>query len=113
MPLDYNLASLILPIEILPYFKLIQVVKQAERIDLYLDECNTPPKQPYTYLSKGFSDERTIQDFPLRGKAVFLHVRKRKWQEIETGHIVTNSYELAHQGTHLTSEFASFLKAAH
>ena len=58
-------------------------------------------------------NERIIQDFPLRGRAVFLHVRKRKWQERETGHIVTNSYDLTHQGTHLTYEFASFLKEAH
>jgi transposase len=113
MPLDYDLASLILPLEILPYFEVIRVIKHEQRIDLYLDERNNPPKQPYTYLSKGFTDERIIQDFPLRGRAVFLHVRKRKWQERETGHIVTNSYELAHQGTHLTYEFASFLKATY
>lgn len=113
MPLDYDLASLILPLEILPYFEVTRVIKHEQRIDLYLDECNNLPKQPYTYFSKGFTEERTIQDFPLRGKAVFFHVRKRKWQEKETGHIVTNSYDLAHQGTHLSYEFASFLKAAH
>lgn len=113
MPLDYDLASLILPMEILPYFEVAHIVKQEERIDLYLDERNHPPKHPNTYLSKGFTDERIIQDFPLRGRAVFLHVRKRKWQERETGHIVTNSYDLTHQGTHLTYEFASFLKATH
>lgn len=33
-----------------------------------------------------------------------------QWQERETGHIVTNSYDLTHQGTHFTYEFASFLK---
>ncbi len=113
MPLDYDLASLILPMEILPYFEVVQIVKQEEKIDLYLDERNHPPKHPNTYLSKGFTDERIIQDFPLRGKAVFLHIRKRKWQERETGHIITNSYDLTHQGTHLTYEFASFLKEAH
>lgn len=79
MPLDYDLASLILPIELLPYFEVVRVDKHEERIDLFLDECNNPPKQPYTYLSKGFTDERLIQDFPLRGRAVFLHVRKRKY----------------------------------
>jgi hypothetical protein len=110
MPLDYDLTSLILPLEILPYFEIIRVIKHEERIDIYIDERNNPPRTPYTHSSKGFTDERTIQDFPLRGKAVILHVRKRKWQEKETGNIVTNSYELTHQGTHLTHEFASFLK---
>ncbi len=62
MPLDYDLASLILPMEILPYFEVVQIVKQEEKIDLYLDERNHPPKHPNTYLSKGFTDERIIQD---------------------------------------------------
>jgi len=113
MPLDYDLASLILPLEILPFFEVVRVIKLEERIDLFLDECNNPPKRAFTYFSKGFTDERIIQDFPLRGRAVFLHVRKRKWQERGTGHIVTNSYDLTHQGTHLTYEFASFLKEAY
>ena len=113
MPLDYDLASLILTLEILPFFEVVRVTKLEERIDLFLDECNNPPKRAFTYFSKGFTDERIIQDFPLRGRAVFLHVRKRKWQERGTGHIVTNSYDLTHQGTHLTYEFASFLKEAY
>ena len=27
----------------------------------------------------GFTDEKVIQDFPLRGKPVYLHVRRRRW----------------------------------
>nr|WP_303023908.1 transposase family protein [Duncaniella muris] len=27
----------------------------------------------------GFGDYRTIQDYPIRGRATYLHVRKRKW----------------------------------
>lgn len=113
MPVDYELASLILPEEILPYFDVVRVIKTVERIDLFLDENNNPPNQPHTYISKGFCDEHTIQDFPLRGRAVYLHVRKRKWMEKETGNIVSNSYDLSHKGTHLTHEFASFLKGTY
>ena len=99
---------MILPLEILPYFEVVRVLKLEERTDLFHDECNNPPKRPFTYFSKGFTDERIIQDFPLRGRAVFFHVRKRKWKEREIVNIATNSYDLAHQGTHLTYEFASF-----
>lgn len=113
MSLDYDLISLILPIELLPYFEVTSVIKHEHRIDLYLDERNNPPRQPNTYFSKGFTEERIIQDFPLRDRAVFLHVRKRKWQERDTGRIVTNSYDLVHQGTHFSYEFASFLKGTH
>jgi transposase len=51
-----------------------------------------------------------IQDFPIRGHAVYLHIRRRKWLEKETGRIVMTIIDLSHEGTGLTEEFASFLK---
>ena len=50
-----------------------------------------------------------MQDFPVRGKAVYL-VRRRKWFEKETGKIVTSIIEFTHDSTPLTHEFAVFLK---
>jgi hypothetical protein len=35
MPLDYDLASLILPIEIIPYFEVVRVIKVEERIVVF------------------------------------------------------------------------------
>ena len=38
-----------------------------------------------TVISHGFTDEKVIQNFPLRGKPVYLHVRRRRWYGKATG----------------------------
>jgi hypothetical protein len=64
-----------------------------------------------TVSSYGFTSERVIQDFPLRGKAVYLHVRRRKWRDSSNGDIFTYSYDdLTAEGSKLSPEFVSFLK---
>ncbi len=60
-----------------------------------------------------FTDEGVIQDFPIRGKAVYLHVRRRRWRDTEDGSIFTYDCELAEEGTRLTPEFVAFLKGTH
>ena len=107
-----NIAELLLPPDVLDHFEVVSIeeTKSLKQVDIYLDELYQPPSSEYTYLSKGFTEERIMQDFPVRGKAVYLHVRRRKWLEKETGKIVTSIIELTHDGTQLTHEFAVFLK---
>lgn len=76
------LLDLILPREIVDHFEVVNVTSTSARIDLYLDERNIPPRayRGQRVQSRGFTGTSTIQDFPLRGRAVYLHVRRRKWQ---------------------------------
>jgi len=61
----------------------------------------------------GFTEERVIQDFPIRGHAVYLHVQRRKWTDRSTGEIFSYVYDdLTEEGTRLTPEFVAFLKDA-
>ncbi|GET28690.1 hypothetical protein [Prolixibacter sp. SD074] len=60
--------------------------------------------------SKGFHAEVVIQDFPIRKKATFLHVRRRKWLVEATGELVSKSWDLTAKGTRYTKSFADFLK---
>lgn len=52
----------------------------------------------------------TIEDFPLRGKPVLLHIKRRRWTLINNGAIIKRDWSLVANGTRITSEFASFLK---
>ncbi|WP_428221982.1 ISAon1 family transposase N-terminal region protein [Gaoshiqia sediminis] len=54
-------------------------------IDVYLDEMNVaPPAYKHVKLSStGFHAPVTVQ--PIRGRAVFLRIRRRKWKVEETG----------------------------
>lgn len=110
-----SLTELILPKGLLDYFKVtsLEVDPDETKIDIYLEELSSPPISDYTYCSKGFTEAHTIQDFPIRGKAVFLHVKRRKWLEKETNKIITTKIPLTHIGTQLTQEFAAFLKGTH
>jgi transposase len=64
-------------------------------------------------LLRVFYKEITIQDFPIRGKQVYLHVKRRRWQDNSMGSMVTRDWDLVAKGTRMTKEFATFLKQLH
>ena len=101
--------KLLLPNAIYDYFELVNTEMSGIEINLFLDEKHNPP-QSTGYESKGFTERSVIQDFPLRGKPIFLHIRRRKWLEKSTGKVLSNNYDLTHLGTQITAEFADFLK---
>ena len=103
---------MILPAEVFTHFEIVELVDSPTQIALFLDEKFVPPAIN-GYSSKGFTEQSVIQDFPLRGKAVFLHIRRRKWLNNSTQEVITNKYDLTHLGTQITTEFADFLKGIH
>jgi hypothetical protein len=109
---DKNFLDLILPQGILAYFLLTNFTSTSSEICLYLEEKNVIPEEYEgdKLISKGFFDEITVQDFPLRGKAVYLHIRRRRWLNQTTGGIVFRDWNMVARGTRMTTEFASFLK---
>ena len=55
--------------------------------------------------------KRQIQDYPIRGRATYLHVRKRKWFDKSSNEILSYDWDLCEfDGARLNSEFVSFLK---
>jgi len=108
-----DLARYILPEEIFNYFVLDKVEEEGNNLHFYLDEMNVLPE---AYLgvdmeSKGFHKESVIKDFPLREKALYLHVRRRRWLNTITSEVVSRDWNLVAEGTHYTQGFATFLKA--
>jgi hypothetical protein len=111
-PLE-SLVRLLLPEGILAYFDVTGIHHDKEEIWIQLEELNVIPEEykDVRIISKGFLPESSIQDFPLRGKAVYLHIKRRKWLNTSTGEYVTRNWDLVSEGTRMTKEFASFLKA--
>ena len=109
-----NVSSIemILPEGLLNYFEVTQIIKEAENFKIYLSEKNIPPKEYVSdkLTSKGFFDEITVQDFPIRGKASYLHIKRRKWINETTGDIVFRDWNMVAKGKRMTHEVASFLK---
>ena len=107
-----NLLRLILPGEIFEFFDVIKVDAYEKEVHLFVDEKNVLPYgfNKGEYQSKGFYPEAIIQDYPLRDKAVFIHARRRKWQNVLTSEILSNNFNLTEKGTRYSPGFASFLK---
>ena len=105
------LAKILLPKILIDNFELIDYKIQPERIDFYFSEYNSVPNNySGNYISKGFYKEATIQDFPIRGKEVYLHIKRRRWQDKDTGAVIKRKWDLVSEGTRITKEFADFLK---
>lgn len=59
----------------------------------------------------GFGEYHTIRDFPICGRATYLHMRKRKWLYRGAGEIFSYDCDASEfDGTRLNAEFAAFLK---
>lgn len=51
----------------------------------------------------------TVQDYPLRGLPVFLHMRKNKLWDRQFNEIFSYNFELPNEkGTRLSAEFVAF-----
>ena len=106
------LVEAFLPKDLFQYFEITNVNITDKKIQVDLDELNNVPvsHKNVKLISKGFHSPVIIQDFPIRERAVFLHVRRRKWKEERTGKIISNNWDTMAKGTRFTKGFASFLK---
>lgn len=103
----------LLPEELFEYFALVSIKEtKEEELSLHLDEKKIlpPEHKDKSLISYGFDEPLKVQDFPLRKKSVYLIVRRRKWQDKQTGKIYSRSWDLTANGSSYSKEFAVFLK---
>ena len=109
-----ELLRAILPDVLVDNFEVVRYEKTEVRFDIWLDEKKVQmreDKSNCSVISHGFGEYRAIQDFPLRGRATYLHVRKRKWLDKDTGEIFSYEWDLSeYDETRLNAEFVAFLK---
>lgn len=113
MELSLDVLKFILPELLITHFDLVSHKIVDGDLHLFFEEKPEIPeelKKDQT-ISHGFHKEITIQDFPLRGKTVFLHIKRRRWLNKTSQKIVQRDWDLVAQGTRMTVEFAAFLKA--
>lgn len=118
--MDYkSIISSFLPHRILDHFDIVEqkdegyIVEREEGFFIYLEEKNVLPEgyDNSSYESKGFYKEKIIQDFPIRGKALYLVVKRRRWRlKSDPKVIIKSDYSFIAEGAKLTQEVADFLK---
>ena len=109
-----ELLRAILPDVLIDNFDVDRFEKSDDRFDIWLDEKKVQlrdDKYNNNVIAYGFGEYHTIQDFPIRGRATYLHVRKRKWLDKDSGGIFSYDWDVSEfDGTRLNSEFVAFLK---
>lgn len=98
--------------DVVNFFKLGNVETKKMEFEIHLDERNNlpPDHSKSEYESKGFLPASRVQDFPIRGKAVYLVIRRRRWRHKQTIKEITNDYSFIAEGSKLTKELSDFLK---
>lgn len=95
-------------------FEIVRFERTDKAYDIWMDEkkqLSEEDRHNPNIVARGYTDYVTIQDYPLRGRPVFLHMRKNKWWDKLSNEIFSYNLELPNEdGTRLTAEFVSFLK---
>ena len=117
--MDFSIFSHFLPDGLLDHFDIVDF-KELGDLDtkkdcfyIYLDEKNILPKEfdNNEFESKGFYERTLIQDFPIRGKALYLGIRRRRWRsKIDKSIEIKSDYSFITEGSKLTIELSDFLK---
>lgn len=81
------LAKVVLPLEVLDHFAIVEIESTETEIHIYLDELMKRGITVRSHISesKGFIAPVTITDFPIRDHKVLLILRRRRWLDIRTG----------------------------
>ena len=111
---QWQVLQTVFPKVITENFEFTNYEETPDSINYWLEEREYMSREDYkkgTVRPYGFTGYKTIQDFPIRGHSVYLHVRRRKWIDRSTGEIFTYEYDnLTEFGSKLTPEFVAFLK---
>jgi hypothetical protein len=109
---EQELLKFLLPEYLVEYFNITKIEEKEGLLHLYFEEKNNVPREfsSLQLQSKGFHEEITVDDFPLRGKAVKLHIKRRRWTNIKSGKILQRNWNIIAKGTRTTKDFAEFLK---
>lgn len=118
--LDLRLLYSLFPEELTDYFTISQydilcsLDTREEYWIIAFEEKNDLPNgySAADYESKGFMESKLIQDFPLRGRAVYLRVKKRRWRHKTTGEVIKRNFSFMADGSKFTQELSDFLKDA-
>ncbi len=110
--MEKDLLKLLLPDFLVDHFEVVKLESLNSRIDIYLEERIEVPQEfsSEQLISHGFHKQATVKDFPIRGKQVYLYVKRRRWLNKDTKEVVSRDWNLLAKGTRMTAEFASFLK---
>lgn len=116
--MEKGLIEKIFPSELVKYFEITdyqELCSVSEKLAYIIVEFKERNELPNGYSfdeyeTKDFMSSKLIQDFPIRGKGVYLRLIKRRWRHKQTGIIIKRDYSFMADGSKFTAELSDFLK---
>ncbi len=105
-----ELAECLLPEEMVEYFEIVKVEKSRQTLDVTLEErdLGADGYARGQLRPNGFYEESTVRVYPVRGRKMAFHVKRRRWIDTETGKSVSKRWDIVAKGTRYSKEFAAF-----
>jgi hypothetical protein len=118
--ITHNFIENVFPSELMEYFDVSgfqELCSVKDKLEYWLidfeEKNNLPNGFPQSeYESKGFMGSKLIQDFPIRGKGVYLRIKKRRWRHKKSGKAIQSDFSFMADGSKFTQELSDFLKGA-
>ena len=109
---ETEVLKLLLPEFLINHFDIVNFAEENKILHMYFEEKSAIPQEFSSLMlqSKGFLPEITVDDFPLRGKSVKLHIKRRRWTDKNSGKILQRDWNLIAKGTDMITELAKFIK---
>ena len=113
LELAKSLLGFIAPSIVTDNFELVSIEERSEYFILEFEEYkNLVPDalSGRSFKHSGFKNKLELHTFPQKGKACYLHIRRRKWVDKLSGKTYSNHYDIHDKGMKTTRELGSFLK---
>ncbi len=94
------------------YCQFCYLKTREEGFLIHLVEKNLFPDGYHSsdYESKGFLPATTIQDFPIRGKLLYLSIRRRRWRKkTDKNSVITKDNSFLTEKVKMTKDLSDFL----
>ena len=108
-----HLLSGIVPQKWTEIFELELIEEKKKEFNITLvEKANLVPERikEKDWVLNGYCRSIELMSFPLKGKATYVIIKKRRWKIRGQNTCYTNSYDLYLEGVKATKEFALFLK---
>ena len=107
-----------LPVEVQESLELVKVdvitypsdtkTDELGKIHIYLDKDNRTPENRTDLTLNGFFPTIRINDYPIRGHKVTLHVRRRRWIDSDGHNVSTDWDNIVQEHSRLSPDFVIF-----
>jgi hypothetical protein len=110
-----GLIKLILPSDFIENFNIEKIEEHKNNWEIILFEKEELiPKEldGKVAVKDGYCNPIELQSFPIKGKAFYIKLYRRRWKAQGTQNSYENSYDLHLEGMKATKEFGAFLKGS-